>query len=79
MTLTGKPKQEIVGAHGRSANTGSTEVQVALLLRIEELTEHLRTHKEGSPFAARPCSSSSASGGGLLNYLPEEEPGGLRT
>jgi small subunit ribosomal protein S15 len=47
MTLTVEAKQEIVQKHGRDAqDTGSTEVQVALLTaRINELTEHLREHK----------------------------------
>ena len=47
MTLTVEAKQEIVTKHGRDAqDTGSTEVQVALLTaRINELTEHLREHK----------------------------------
>ncbi len=46
MTLTVEAKREIVGRFGKSeADTGSTEVQVALLTaRINELTEHLRTH-----------------------------------
>ncbi len=40
-------KQEIIGEHRTSeADTGSPEVQVALLTqRIRHLTEHLRTHK----------------------------------
>ncbi len=48
MTLTLEAKREIVGRFGKSeADTGSTEVQVALLTaRINELTEHLRTHKK---------------------------------
>jgi small subunit ribosomal protein S15 len=48
MTLTADAKREIVQRHGRDENdTGSTEVQVALLTaRINELTEHLRTHKK---------------------------------
>ena len=39
-------KRELVGKYGRSENdTGSAEVQVALMTeRINELTEHLRTH-----------------------------------
>ena len=46
MALTKEAKQEIIGAHGRDASdTGSAEVQIALLTRrINELTEHLRTH-----------------------------------
>ena len=41
-------KQELIGKYGRSdGDTGSAEVQVALLTeRINELTEHLRTHSK---------------------------------
>ncbi len=48
MSLTVEKKQEIVSKHGRSpGDTGSAEVQIALLTaRINELTEHLRTHKK---------------------------------
>jgi small subunit ribosomal protein S15 len=48
MTLTKEEKLEIVGKHGKhGADTGSSDVQVALLTRrINELTEHLRTHKK---------------------------------
>jgi small subunit ribosomal protein S15 len=46
LTLTKEAKLEIVGKHGRhGTDTGSPEVQIALLTtRINELTEHLRTH-----------------------------------
>ena len=46
MGLTKEAKQELIAKHGRSeSDTGSTEVQVAMLTRrIEELTEHLRAH-----------------------------------
>jgi small subunit ribosomal protein S15 len=46
MALTQEVKREVVAGHGKSdADTGSTQVQVALLSRrIDELTEHLRTH-----------------------------------
>ena len=46
MSLTAEKKREIISQHGRAdADTGSTEVQVALLTaRINELTEHLREH-----------------------------------
>ena len=48
MSLTTEAKRELVAKHGRGdADTGSTEVQVALLTaRINELTEHLREHKK---------------------------------
>jgi small subunit ribosomal protein S15 len=47
-TLTPQRKQEIVRKFGKSASdTGSTEVQVALLTeRINDLTEHLRAHRK---------------------------------
>jgi small subunit ribosomal protein S15 len=46
MALTKEAKKELVEKYGRNgADTGSTEVQVAMLTqRINELTEHLRTH-----------------------------------
>jgi small subunit ribosomal protein S15 len=46
MPLTKDKKEELVGKYGRSGqDTGSAEVQVAMLTaRINELTEHLRTH-----------------------------------
>ena len=47
MTLTTDQKREVVQQFGKSAeDTGSPEVQVALLTRrINHLTEHLREHK----------------------------------
>src|ERR1044072_8950422 len=46
MSLTSEQKTELIGKYGRSSgDTGSAEVQVALATeRINELTEHLRTH-----------------------------------
>ena len=48
MTLTKEAKLEVVGQHGRhETDTGSSQVQIALLTRrINELTEHLRTHRK---------------------------------
>ena len=48
MTLTAEHKAEIVAKYGDNPqDTGNTRVQVALLtVRINELTEHLRTHKK---------------------------------
>lgn len=47
MSLTAEDKREIVERFGKAeGDTGATEVQVALLTRrINQLTEHLRTHK----------------------------------
>ncbi len=46
MTLTAERKRELTTRFGKDdADTGATEVQVALLTeRINELTQHLRTH-----------------------------------
>ena len=43
-----KTKEELIKEYGKSDNdTGSTEVQVALLTkRIEDLTDHLKEHKK---------------------------------
>jgi small subunit ribosomal protein S15 len=48
MTLTQETKKEIVERWGSSAtDTGDTRVQIALLTaRINDLTEHLRTHRK---------------------------------
>lgn len=48
MTLTKEDRLEIITQHARSAgDTGSAEVQVAVLTRrIGDLTEHLRLHKQ---------------------------------
>ena len=47
-TLTADRKQEIIAQFGDNPqDTGNTRVQVALLTaRINDLTEHLRTHKK---------------------------------
>ena len=48
MTLTQEAKAEIVARWGATPqDTGDTRVQIALLTaRINELTEHLRTHRK---------------------------------
>jgi small subunit ribosomal protein S15 len=53
MTLTKERKQELIGAHRRgTADTGSAEVQIALLSgRITELTGHFKKHTKD--FASR--------------------------
>ncbi len=47
MALLKEQKQDIISDNARGdADTGSPEVQIALLTqRISELTEHLKTHK----------------------------------
>ena len=48
MAITKDRKTEIIGQYKREeADTGSPEVQIALLTaRINELNEHFRTHKK---------------------------------
>ena len=48
MSITQEEKAELVKKYGRGeSDTGSTEVQVAILTtRINNLTEHLKTHKK---------------------------------
>jgi small subunit ribosomal protein S15 len=48
MTVTQERKQELAARFGSGPqDTGKTEVQVALLTeRINELTDHLRTHSK---------------------------------
>jgi len=48
MTLTKDNKAEVIGKYGKKdGDTGSTEVQVALLTeRINDLTGHLREHSK---------------------------------
>jgi small subunit ribosomal protein S15 len=48
MSLTQEKKAELIDKFGDSGqDTGKTEVQVALLTeRINQLTDHLRTHKK---------------------------------
>ena len=46
MAITKEAKQEVITTYGKNENdTGSTEVQVALLsARISQLTEHFGSH-----------------------------------
>ena len=48
MSITALRKHELIRTHARSeADTGSAEVQVAILSeRIANLTEHFKTHKK---------------------------------
>ena len=48
MSITAERKAELIHTHARgAADTGSAEVQVAILSeRITNLTEHFKTHKK---------------------------------
>ncbi len=79
MALTKEAKQEVVAGHGKSdADTGSTEVQIALLSRrIEGLTEHLRTHRKDH-HSRRGLLKLVGRRRRLLNYLQKRDLEGYR-
>ncbi|HSC74066.1 MAG TPA: 30S ribosomal protein S15 [Gaiellaceae bacterium] len=79
MTLTKEAKQEIVQKHGSSqADTGSTKVQVALLTqRINQLTEHLRTHPKDH-YSRRGLLKLVGRRRRFLNYLQKQDLEGYR-
>jgi ribosomal protein S15 len=75
MALTSEQKQEIVKKFQRQENdTGSTEVQVALLsARIEYLTEHFKTNKKDH-HSRRGLLHLVSQRRSLLDYLKRTEP-----
>ena len=79
MTLTKEAKLELVRKHGADENdTGSTEVQVAMLTeRINQLTEHLRTHKHDH-HSRRGLLKLVGRRRGLLDYLQRRDLEGYR-
>jgi small subunit ribosomal protein S15 len=79
VTLTKEAKQEIIGKHGRAeADTGSAEVQIALLTaRINQLTEHLRTHAKDH-YSRRGLLKLVGRRRRLLNYLQKKNLEGYR-
>lgn len=72
--LTTKKKQKIVKDFGRTAaDTGSPEVQVALLsTQIAELTKHLQTHKKDD-HSRRGLVKMVANRRNHLNYLKKKD------
>ena len=75
MTITKERKQELIGEHKRAdADTGSPEVQIAILTtRINNLTEHMRTHSKD--YASRRGLLALVSRRRrLLDYLKRIEP-----
>ena len=79
LTLTKEAKKEIVDKHGRSGqDTGSPEVQIALLTRrINELTEHLRTHPKDH-YSRRGLLKLVGRRRRLLNYFQKRNLEGYR-
>jgi small subunit ribosomal protein S15 len=80
MGLTREAKLEIVGKFGRAAaDTGSPQVQIALLTRrIEALTQHLRTHRKDH-HSRRGLLKLVGQRRRLLNYLQKRDLEGYRT
>jgi small subunit ribosomal protein S15 len=79
MSLTKEAKQEVVGQFGSSgADTGSAEVQIALLTRrIDQLTEHMRLHK-GDHHSRRGLLRLVGRRRRLLTYLQKRDLEGYR-
>ena len=79
MTLTKEAKLEIIKKHGQTeADTGSTEVQVAMLTqRINELTGHLRTHPKDH-YSRRGLLKLVGRRRRFLNYLQRKDVEGYR-
>jgi small subunit ribosomal protein S15 len=77
--LTKEAKTEIISKHGRAENdTGSPQVQVALLTeRINQLTDHLRTHKHDH-YSRRGLLKLVGRRRRFLNYLQRNDLEGYR-
>ncbi len=79
MSLTTEVKREIVDKHGRSeADTGSPEVQIALLTRrINDLTAHMKLHAKDH-HSRRGLLKLVGQRRRLLNYLQRNDLEGYR-
>ena len=72
--ITKEKKAEIVAKYGKNPqDTGSTQVQVALLTeRINELTEHLKEHNKDH-HSRRGLLKMVGQRRGLLDYLKKKD------
>jgi small subunit ribosomal protein S15 len=79
MTLTKEEKQAHVEKFGKhERDTGSPEVQIAMLSqRINELTEHLRTHKHDH-YSRRGLLKLVGRRRRFLNYMQRKDLEGYR-
>jgi small subunit ribosomal protein S15 len=79
VALTKEAKQDLIKKHGRSdTDTGSPEVQIAMLTeRINQLTEHLRTHKHDH-YSRRGLLKLVGRRRRFLNYLQKHNLEGYR-
>jgi small subunit ribosomal protein S15 len=80
MALLKEQKSELIGEYRRAeTDTGSPEVQIALLTRrIGELTEHLKTHKRDH-HSRRGLLQMVGKRRRLLEYLRREDVERYRT
>lgn len=78
--ISKEKKAEIIQQYGRDEkDTGSPEVQVAILTqRINELTEHLKTHKKDN-HSRRGLYKMVGQRRGLLEYLKKMDIARYRT
>lgn len=78
--ISKEKKAEIVAAYGRTPNdTGSPEVQIAILTeRINQLTDHLKTHKKDF-HSRRGMLQMIGQRRGLLDYLRRNDIEGYRS
>ncbi|MDF1500235.1 MAG: 30S ribosomal protein S15 [Anaerolineales bacterium] len=74
MGLTKEEKTEVIGEfHRHDGDTGSPEVQVAILSRrIEQLTDHLRQHKHDES-SRRGLLKMVGRRRKLLNYIKNQD------
>jgi len=76
MTITAEKKQEVILSHARqSGDTGSPEVQVAILTeRIRNLTEHFKGHNKDN-HSRRGLLMMVNKRRSLLDYLKKKDVG----
>ena len=75
MSITADRKAELIKTHARGeADTGSAEVQVAILSeRIANLTEHFKTHKKDN-HSRRGLLKLVSALRSLLDHLKKSDP-----
>src|SRR6185312_1625107 len=80
MSITAERKAELIRTHARSeADTGSAEVQVAILSeRIANLTEHFKTHKKDN-HSRRGLLMLVSQRRSLLGHLKKSDEGRYQT
>ena len=76
MSITAQRKSEVIADNARSAaDTGSAEVQVAILSeRIANLTEHFKTHKKDN-HSRRGLLKLVSARRSLLDHLKKSDEG----